>query len=90
MLGLPRFNPFALVSRTTPAKPNATLMSLAFMSLFVSNNLIGWVAIVKLNFGEVIYGYVLGWDSNLETLFQTLFLQSQRKTSHSCRRSCAR
>ena len=33
----------ALVSRAAPAKVNATLMGLAFMSLFVSNNLIGWI-----------------------------------------------
>ena len=33
----------ALVSRAAPAKVNATLMGLAFMSLFVSNNLIGWL-----------------------------------------------
>ena len=33
----------ALVSRAAPAKVNATLMGLAFMSLFISNNLIGWI-----------------------------------------------
>ena len=33
----------ALVSRTSPAKVNATLMGLAFMSLFVANNVVGWV-----------------------------------------------
>jgi POT family proton-dependent oligopeptide transporter len=33
----------ALVSRVAPASVNATLMGLAFMSLFVSNNLIGWI-----------------------------------------------
>ena len=33
----------ALVSRAAPAKMNATLMGLAFMSLFISNNLIGWI-----------------------------------------------
>jgi POT family proton-dependent oligopeptide transporter len=33
----------ALVSRTAPAKVNATMMGIAFMSLFVSNNLIGWI-----------------------------------------------
>jgi hypothetical protein len=26
-----------------PAKVNATLMGLAFMSLFIANNLIGWI-----------------------------------------------
>jgi POT family proton-dependent oligopeptide transporter len=33
----------ALVSRTAPAQVNATMMGIAFMSLFVSNNLIGWI-----------------------------------------------
>jgi len=33
----------ALVSRAAPAKVNATLMGLAFMSLFISNSLIGWI-----------------------------------------------
>ena len=33
----------ALVSRAAPAKVNATLMGLAFMSLFLSNTLIGWI-----------------------------------------------
>jgi POT family proton-dependent oligopeptide transporter len=33
----------ALVSRTAPAKVNATLMGLVFMSLFFSNTLIGWI-----------------------------------------------
>lgn len=33
----------ALVSRAAPAKMNATLMGLAFMSLFMSNSLIGWI-----------------------------------------------
>jgi proton-dependent oligopeptide transporter, POT family len=33
----------ALVSRAAPANMNATLMGLAFMSLFVSNNVIGWI-----------------------------------------------
>jgi POT family proton-dependent oligopeptide transporter len=33
----------ALVSRAAPAKMNATLMGLAFMSLFVANNIIGWI-----------------------------------------------
>jgi POT family proton-dependent oligopeptide transporter len=33
----------ALVSRAAPAKLNSTLMGLAFMSLFVSNTLIGWI-----------------------------------------------
>ncbi|MGO8830833.1 MAG: peptide MFS transporter [Mycobacterium sp.] len=33
----------ALVSRAAPAKANATLMGITFMSLFISNNLIGWI-----------------------------------------------
>lgn len=33
----------ALVSRTAPAKANSTMMGLAFMTLFVSNNIIGWI-----------------------------------------------
>jgi len=33
----------ALVSRAAPAKINATMMGVAFMTLFVSNNLIGWL-----------------------------------------------
>jgi POT family proton-dependent oligopeptide transporter len=33
----------ALVSRADPAKMNATLIGLAFMSLFTSNTLIGWI-----------------------------------------------
>jgi proton-dependent oligopeptide transporter, POT family len=33
----------ALVSRAAPAAVNATLMGLAFMSLFVANNLVGWI-----------------------------------------------
>jgi proton-dependent oligopeptide transporter, POT family len=33
----------ALVSRAAPAKVNATLMELTFMTLFISNNLIGWI-----------------------------------------------
>lgn len=33
----------APVSRAAPARVNATMMGLAFMSLFVSNNLIGWI-----------------------------------------------
>lgn len=33
----------ALVSRAAPAKMSATLMGIAYMSLFVSNNLIGWI-----------------------------------------------
>jgi POT family proton-dependent oligopeptide transporter len=33
----------ALVSRAAPAKMNATLMGLTFMSLFISNSLIGWI-----------------------------------------------
>ena len=33
----------ALVSRAAPAKVNSTLMGLTFMSLFIANNLIGWL-----------------------------------------------
>jgi proton-dependent oligopeptide transporter, POT family len=33
----------ALVSRAAPAKVNATMMGIAFLSLFLSNNLIGWI-----------------------------------------------
>lgn len=33
----------ALVSRTAPAVVNATMMGIAFLSLFVANNLVGWV-----------------------------------------------
>ncbi len=33
----------ALVSRAAPASVNASLMGLTFMSLFISNNLIGWI-----------------------------------------------
>jgi proton-dependent oligopeptide transporter, POT family len=33
----------ALVSRGAPARMNATLMGLTFMSLFVANNLVGWI-----------------------------------------------
>ena len=33
----------ALVSRTAPAKINATMMGVAFLTLFVANNLIGWL-----------------------------------------------
>jgi POT family proton-dependent oligopeptide transporter len=33
----------ALVSRTAPAPVNATLMGIAFLTLFVANNLIGWL-----------------------------------------------
>jgi len=34
----------ALVSCAAPAKVNATMMGVAFLSLFISNNLIGWIA----------------------------------------------
>jgi POT family proton-dependent oligopeptide transporter len=33
----------ALVSRAAPASVNATMMGIVFMSLFISNNLIGWI-----------------------------------------------
>ncbi|HEY4271901.1 MAG TPA: peptide MFS transporter [Candidatus Udaeobacter sp.] len=33
----------ALVSRTAPAMVNATMMGIAFISLFIANNLIGWI-----------------------------------------------
>jgi proton-dependent oligopeptide transporter, POT family len=33
----------ALVSQAAPAKVNATMMGLVFMSLFISNTLIGWI-----------------------------------------------
>jgi len=33
----------ALVSRAAPPRVNATMMGIAFMSLFVANNLIGWI-----------------------------------------------
>jgi proton-dependent oligopeptide transporter, POT family len=33
----------ALVSRSAPAKINATMMGVCFLVLFVSNNLIGWI-----------------------------------------------
>jgi len=33
----------AVVSRAAPARVNATMMGLAFMSLFVANNVIGWL-----------------------------------------------
>ncbi|MEO6783011.1 MAG: peptide MFS transporter [Bradyrhizobium sp.] len=33
----------ALVSRAAPAKVNSTMMGTAFMSLFVANNIIGWI-----------------------------------------------
>src|SRR5438046_8574981 len=33
----------ALVSRAAPAKMNATLMGLTFMSLFIANTLVGWI-----------------------------------------------
>jgi POT family proton-dependent oligopeptide transporter len=33
----------ALVSRAAPARANATMMGIAFLSLFISNNLIGWI-----------------------------------------------
>src|SRR4029079_13618723 len=33
----------ALVSGTAPARVNATMMGIVFMSLFMSNNLIGWI-----------------------------------------------
>ena len=33
----------SLVSRTAPAKVNATMMGVTFLTLFVANNLIGWI-----------------------------------------------
>jgi len=33
----------ALVSRAAPAKANATMMGIAFLTLFISNNIIGWI-----------------------------------------------
>lgn len=33
----------ALVSRAAPAKANATMMGIAFLTLFMSNNIIGWI-----------------------------------------------
>ena len=33
----------ALVSRAAPARVNATMMGIAFLSLFVANNIIGWI-----------------------------------------------
>ena len=33
----------ALVSRAAPAKINATMMGVCFLTLFVANNLIGWI-----------------------------------------------
>ncbi len=33
----------ALVSRVAPAKINATMMGITFLSFFVANNLVGWI-----------------------------------------------
>ena len=33
----------ALVSRAAPAKINATMMGIAFLTLFIANNLMGWI-----------------------------------------------
>src|SRR5207249_545809 len=33
----------SLVSRAAPAKMNATMMGLAFMSLFIANTIVGWI-----------------------------------------------
>ena len=33
----------ALVSRTAPPRINATMIGIAFMSLFIANNLVGWL-----------------------------------------------
>jgi proton-dependent oligopeptide transporter, POT family len=33
----------ALVSRAAPARVNATMMGIAFLSLFLANNIIGWI-----------------------------------------------
>jgi POT family proton-dependent oligopeptide transporter len=33
----------ALVSRSAPASVNATMMGVAFLTLFVANNFIGWI-----------------------------------------------
>ena len=33
----------SLVSRAAPARVNATMMGIAFLSLFVANNIIGWI-----------------------------------------------
>ena len=33
----------ALVSRVAPPRINATMIGIVFMSLFVANNLIGWI-----------------------------------------------
>ena len=46
----------ALVSRAAPAKVNATLMGLAFMSLFISNNLIGWIGGFYEKMGPASFG----------------------------------
>jgi len=34
----------ALVSRIAPASVNSTLMGIAFLTLFLSSNIIGWLA----------------------------------------------
>ena len=33
----------ALISRTAPARVNATMMGFAFMTLFIASNLVGWI-----------------------------------------------
>ncbi len=43
----------ALVSRAAPARINATMMGVAFISLFVSNNLIGWLGGYYEKLGEL-------------------------------------
>ncbi|WP_129794265.1 peptide MFS transporter [Sphingosinicella sp. CPCC 101087] len=45
----------ALVSRAAPAGVNATLMGVAFLTLFVANNLIGWIGGFYETFGAPMF-----------------------------------
>jgi POT family proton-dependent oligopeptide transporter len=53
----------ALVSRAAPARINATMMGIAFISLFISNNLIGWIGSFYEKMSPAQFWLLLAWQS---------------------------
>jgi POT family proton-dependent oligopeptide transporter len=66
----------ALVSRTAPAQVNATMMGVAFMSLFVANNLIGWIGGFYERMGPVAFWTMHAGISITGTLLVLVFGRS--------------
>jgi proton-dependent oligopeptide transporter, POT family len=70
----------ALVSRAAPARVNATMMGFVFLSLFLANNILGWIGGFYERMGPAPFWLLHAGIASMGGLLVLLFGRRLRRT----------